>query len=261
MQPRVIALLVTLLPIVSACLAYAISAAQERVPLCIPPIHGCTSISRAARSSDALFLFRAAIIANGVLLIWYWRLTQLWLIALFKPSLNRYTMILVLGVSGALFLMLYADFLGSRGDFYRFMRRYGIIFYFTFTPLAQMLLLRNIFQLLHADNLTFSQFFTHTTSNSGGTNTDAKRNAVESVSRGRQNFVVVARLQLIVCGICLTIGLVSLFLDYFDLDTDAIDNIIEWNFALIMHLYFLGSFFLWHFSNYTLHPAIGPNTD
>jgi len=38
--------------------------------------------------------------------------------------------------------MLYIDFLGTAGENNRFMRRYGIMIFSTFTPLAQALLLK-----------------------------------------------------------------------------------------------------------------------
>ena len=152
MQPRTLALIITFLPLFAVNAAYIISVNAELVPRCFPYIEGCTSISRAARQGDAIFLFRATMIVHAVLLMWYWRFAQCWLNRLRKHAAvdqgKRSTQAMLgLGVVGAFFLILYADYLGTHGDIYRFMRRYGVIFYFTFTPLAQMIMLNQLYKL------------------------------------------------------------------------------------------------------------------
>ena len=224
MQPRVIALCVVIIPVLTANVVYLFSAwTTERVPLCIPYIDGCTSISRAARYSDAIFIFRAAMMVNAVLLFWYWRLVQLWLVEL--DNSRRYRPLLWLGCIGAAFLILYVDFLGSKGDIYRFMRRYGIVFYFSLTPLAQLILIRQVFRLERAKILPSSV-------------------------KGAATY------QLLTCAAMLGIGIVSLILGYTDLETDASQNIVEWNFAILLHLCFLGSYFYWKQTDYRLHVTI-----
>ncbi|HET6564779.1 MAG TPA: hypothetical protein VFG52_05150 [Xanthomonadales bacterium] len=47
-----------------------------------------------------------------------------------------------LGMIGAGFFLVYAAALGTEGDFYPWMRRYGVVFYFGLTGLAQLLLAR-----------------------------------------------------------------------------------------------------------------------
>ena len=49
---------------------------------------------------------------------------------------------LSLGVVSAFALAVYATFLGTEGDIYRFLRRYGVIVYFGFGYLAQLALMR-----------------------------------------------------------------------------------------------------------------------
>ena len=49
---------------------------------------------------------------------------------------------LTLGVVSAFALAVYATFLGTEGDIYRFLRRYGVIVYFGFGYLAQLALMR-----------------------------------------------------------------------------------------------------------------------
>ena len=56
----------------------------------------------------------------------------------FRP--DRVATLAGLGVTGALFMVLYVVFLGTDGTAYEFMRRYGVTVYFSFTALAQLLL-------------------------------------------------------------------------------------------------------------------------
>ena len=219
MQPRTLALFITLLPLFAVNAAYIISASAELVPRCVPYIEGCTSISRAARQGDAIFLFRASMIVQAVLLMWYWRFAQCWLYKLRALGAvnqgERSTQIMCyLGIVGAFFLILYADYLGTTGDFYRFMRRYGVIFYFTFTPLAQMIMVNQLYKL--------RQLAPHLDINLG-----------------------VLRYQLAILLIILSMGLFSLFLRYTQGSSFERQNIIEWNYALLLTAFFGGSIVMW----------------
>ena len=57
-----------------------------------------------------------------------------------------------LGLISGLALILYATFLGSEGDGYRFMRRFGTTIYFGFTYLAQVLFAARIHSLAAAEH-------------------------------------------------------------------------------------------------------------
>lgn len=129
-----------IIPFLAGNIAYLISAAQELVPWCFPYLEGCTSISRAARSGVANPIFRGIMLPSSVLLMLYWWLTSEWLRA-FAPERRRpRRTMLALGVIAALFLILYATFLGVEGTIYQWMRRYGVTIHFSFTVLAQFLL-------------------------------------------------------------------------------------------------------------------------
>ena len=219
MQPRTLAFIITFLPLFAVNVAYLISVSAELVPRCIPYIEGCTSISRAARQGDAIFLFRASMIVQAVLLMWYWRFAQCWLnklrIRCAVTQGKRSTQIMCyLGVAGAFFLILYADYLGTSGDFYRFMRRYGVIFYFTFTPLAHMIMLNQLYKLRKlAPELDIN--------------------------------LSVLRYQVSMLAIILLMGLVSVFLRYTQGSSFERQNIIEWNYALLLTAIFGGSIVMW----------------
>ena len=142
MQPRTLALIITILPLLASNGVYLLSAYEGFIPWCIPYIDGCTTISQAARSGNSIFIYRPTMIVYGALLIWFWIYAYQWLNLLNGQATKVSRIILWLGIVGAIFLIVYIDFLGTTGEMNRFMRRYGIIIFFTFTPLAQLLMLK-----------------------------------------------------------------------------------------------------------------------
>ncbi|MCW9013896.1 MAG: hypothetical protein OQL06_08940 [Gammaproteobacteria bacterium] len=214
MQPRTIAILIVVLPLFTVNAVYLISAYAGQVPWCIPYIEGCTSISRAARKSDAIFLFRGLMIVYAVLLIYYWRLVQLWLNELDHRFTLTALIIFIIGMTGAVFLILYVDFLGSTGAMYRFLRRYGVIVYFSFTPLAHMIMLNHLYNLkrLKPDiAISFSVLY----------------------------------YQLSIFMLILILGLTNVVMVYVGSKTFESESIVEWNYSLLLALLFSGSIFMW----------------
>lgn len=131
-------LFLALWPILVVHAAYAISVIEGYVLLCNPYWDGCTSISRAGRHGWANHLFRAALLPYTVVLAQYWWVNQHWL----KGAGDRGSRwMLASGWVGALFMILYVTFLGTEGQTYQLMRRYGINVYFGATYLAQVLLI------------------------------------------------------------------------------------------------------------------------
>lgn len=132
-------LLITLLFVVAAHAAYLLSIQGGHVPACVPYIEGCVSISRAARHGWGNHLFRLLVIPCAVLHALVWLLAQRWL-------RGGWTMA-VLGIVSAVALAVYAAFLGTEGETYRFLRRYGVVVYFGFGYLAQLALMRRAARL------------------------------------------------------------------------------------------------------------------
>ncbi len=132
-------LLITLLFVVAAHAAYLLSVQGGHVPACVPYIEGCVSISRAARHGWGNHLFRLLVIPCAVLHALVWLLAQRWL-------RGGWTMA-VLGIVSAVALAVYAAFLGTEGETYRFLRRYGVVVYFGFGYLAQLALMRRAARL------------------------------------------------------------------------------------------------------------------
>lgn len=140
-----VAALAGLLPIAAAHAAYLlnIQAADDLAAefICMPYLDGCVSISRAARSGPGLQLFRWLMLPSAALLLLSWEFARRWLADLQACTDWRGWLIAGLGAIGALFLVLYVTALGMEDDWYRWQRRYGVIFYFGGTALAQLLLL------------------------------------------------------------------------------------------------------------------------
>lgn len=233
MQPRTLALIISLLPLFVTNAVYLLSAIQGFVPWCIPYIDGCTTISQAARSGNSIFIFRAAMIAYGVLLIWFWLYARHWLNLLYGRTTKTASVILWLGLVGAAFLIIYVDFLGSTGEVNRFMRRYGIMVFYTFTPLAQLFMLRQHF-------IIFASM---------------PEKTLKPIAIRYQ----VLLYQLFVLLLMLIIAIVSTLLDISQNMTYQRENIVEWNFSLLLNLYFLGLVFLWKDYRYILKKESASN--
>ena len=143
-RPAINALLVGLLPIVVVHVAYVINAfvgsELEARFICFPYTDGCLSISRAARSGPGLYLVRMVMIPVAVLLLVCWRDVRRWLDEMAACDERRSRIIFVLGGVGAVFMVFYVTALGSEGEWYRWLRRYGVTVYFGGTALAQLLL-------------------------------------------------------------------------------------------------------------------------
>lgn len=221
MQPRTLAIVITLLPLLASNAVYFLSAFEGSVPWCNPYIDGCTTISKAARSGNSIFIYRASMIAYSLLLIWFWIYVQQWLKLIYEHKTKAASIILWLGIIGALFLIVYIDFLGTTGEVNRFMRRHGIMVFFTFTPLAQLLLLYQHYKIL------------------------------PSLPAGTLKPRVL-HYQLMVLLLMLIIAYVSIILDVRHIKTYESENIVEWNFSLLLNMYFLGMAFIWNNFRYYL---------
>ena len=136
---RIVAIAAWLLPWLAAVSAYLLSADAGVVAWCIPPLEGCDSISASGRHGWGYFVFKALMLpAAGVIAV-YWLLCAGWLEHLGAKQRTRRWM-LGLGLTAAGFLALYSTFLGSDGEVYRTLRRYGTVVFFSFSYLAQVVL-------------------------------------------------------------------------------------------------------------------------
>jgi hypothetical protein len=213
---RLLPLVTGLLPIVAIHISLFVAINAASIPACIPYIDGCASISATGRYEPASFIFKPAMLSEWVILIFYWLFNVAWLRALARragdsPEIGR--SIAVAGTIGALALVLYTTFLGTQAPFYEFMRRIGIYFYFGASVIAQIMLARH--------TLTLSRTL-----------------GLGSVAR-------IGRAQMTIALVPFVLGVLNLVLKNTLADPDPVENIIEWIFALLMHIYFVLTYFAW----------------
>ena len=214
MQPRTLAILVVILPLLASNGAYLLSAYEGSVPWCMPYFDGCTTISQAGRSGNTIFFYRAVVFPYSVLLMLFWLCSKRWLDLLHGHTTKISRIIFWLGLVGSVALLIYIDFLGTIGEINSLMRRIGAMLYFTLTPLAQSLMLNQHYNILR------------------------KKPEISIDPK-------VLKYQLIILLLMLLIVVISIFLVVTDDMTYEIENIVEWNFSLLVNLYFAGMFFIW----------------
>lgn len=206
----VLALTIGLLPVLGINLAYIVAVTVDIVPVCIPYLDGCTTISSTGRKPPSSYVFKPAMYLSAVLMMAFWFRSNLWLSGLGERSAWSRWQLVTVGTIGAIALGVYVFYLGTEGSFYRSMRRYGVTVYFGFTYLAQLLLAGHLHRL--------------------------------AVLGNNDTLLGISRLKLILCLVLLAMGLVSIPISHFVADKGNIENVIEWNFALLLHAYFLLSY-------------------
>lgn len=202
--PIYLALALAVLPTVFINITYLIAAGEGHVPRCIPYWESCTSISATGRQGTAFFFFKLTMVPMAGLYWWYWREANL--------QLNRLgyrgRVIVRLGTVAVLALVCYTLALGALGDSFRLTRRIGIILYFTFTYLCQLLIVHQL-----------------------------GRQGVADHNRHWQQCLL-----LLILGI----GLLTLALDAILPNYDDYEDAFEWTVALILHLNFLLAAIGWY---------------
>jgi len=223
-----LALLNGLLPICVVNIAYLISAGSGLIPRCIPYLAGCTSVSSAGRYGISYFFFKAGMIPAAIVLATFWFLCRRWLLLLGDTDGLITRAMVFTGCISAAFLILYTVFLGSDGDFYSLMRRYGVNIYFSFSYLAQLMLLGRLQQLQKDTDLNLPPY------------------------------ILTAKLTILI--VMLAIGLGSIPVSDIFTDDHQPRNIIEWNFALIMASYYFFTWRAWVATNFFITLGIKKRT-
>lgn len=136
----------------------------------------------------------------AVLLAWFWHGAGRELGRLGDRQ-SQVRLIQGIGITAAVFLVVYTVALGAGGDFFQLQRRIGIILYFGLTAFAQLLLTWRLRQVPGA--------------------------------------FPPQPLLLTICVLLLGIGLLTVILDLVLDDYDAMEDAFEWVMALTMHCYFL----------------------
>jgi hypothetical protein len=217
---RFLPLLAAALPLIAMFGALWIGVAYETLPACFPPLDGCYSISATGRRPPGSFLFRAMMLPHSLVLVFLWYFTTEWLRSL-DPDFRRTTSraILTSGIVGALALIVYVTFLGTKEPLYEFMRRFGIYFAYLGTVVAQLLVAL----------------------------------ALARISKGLHNesLLKLARVLLTICAAMFGLGILNSVLKVVLLDASASENQIEWIASVLMQIYFLVLFLAWRLTGMT----------
>ena len=205
-----------LLPAVAAIVALWLSFKLDLIAPCMPLLDGCVSISRAARHDLPNHIFRALVLPAAVLQALTWLLCAGWLRGAGARARGTLLVLPWLGVLAGVFLILYGTFLGTEGQAYRWMRRYGVIFYFGFTYLCMLIASGTLWRMAQAGTIALP---------------------------ARLDRMLVA-----LCAVTLLIGLAQVFVPPF-LDSadyrNRLENVLEWYAALAFTLFFLALAWLW----------------
>ena len=214
MQPGSLALFIVLLPLLASNGAFLLSANAGLVPWCLPYLDGCSTISQAGRSGDTIFYYRALVFPYAVLLMLFWSYSIKWLDSLYGYRTKAAHVTFWLGLAGSIGLLVYIDYLGTTGEMNELLRRTGAALYFVLIPLAQTVMLYLHYQVL-------------------------RKVPANTIDPG------VLRYQLTIVLLMLMIAVASVILVAMEKDSYEIQNIVEWNFSLLINLYSAGMIFLW----------------
>ena len=215
-------LLAGLLPLVATLVAYTLSVRLGLVEACMPLIDGCISISRAARHELPNHLFRALLLPAAALQALCWLLCGAWLRTLGAAPTRKLRALPWLGLAAALFLVLYGTFLGTEGEAYRWMRRYGVVLYFGGTCIAMLIV----------------------------------SDAAQSLALQARH---VARALLALCIALPLLGLANVFAPLLHVDAAtraALQNSAEWWGGLVFTLFFVAIAWLWHATRFKIRFSI-----
>ena len=194
-----------LVPAIAAGAALALSTRLGLVEPCNPFIDGCVSISRAARHDLPNHVFRALVLPAAVLQALTWALCRMWL----KDAGAGARALPWLGAAAGVFLVLYGTFLGTEGETYRWLRRYGINFYFGLTYLAML---------------------------------------IAAGASWREERSRLATSLIVLCAIVLALGLAHVVAPLATADElfrNRLENILEWHVGLAFTIYFAALAVLW----------------
>lgn len=204
-----------IIPSVTIFLCLGMATYLNILEICNPFISGCYSVSRVGRSYPAILIFKPMMVITIVLMIVYffehYRIFKKFLIN--KIYLN---LILLSGLISSFALFIYIIFLGIEGsEIWRFMRRGGIFIYIISLIISQFLIVLSYLKIKNDYKVIISSKIINI------------------------NFYFI--FLLIICGIILI-----LLIDIFSLTTPwYIKNIIQWNYFLLMNLFFLNTYFVW----------------
>ena len=199
-------------PVVIVNLSLLLSISVGELPPAFPYIDGTVSVSAAARQDPTIYWFRIAMMPYALVLAVFWWLNHRWLAAWAPGQAGWRRSVVLSGLIGASFLLLYVSFLGTDGVIYSLLRRFGATLYFACTALAQLLSLRVLWR---------SQLIEHP---------DCRPWAIVACTLSASLLVV---------------GLISIPLPMWVPEGYRVENVVEWNFGLLMMAWFAAVAVMW----------------
>lgn len=217
MNVRIIALLTAFVPVIAVHGTYLLAASYGHVDWCIPYIDSCTSISATGRNPPASYFFRATMLPSATLIMAYWWLNYAWMKAAHQHQnssvASSNTWMLCLGIIACIGLILYVTVLGESGGAWARQRRIGTALFFSFTYVAQLLLLKQLYDLRAA-----------------------LPGLPEALLRGMLAILI----------LLLVLGMLTLIFDAWDDQWyDTIEDAFEWVLTGLLQLNFLLGYFVW----------------
>tara|TARA_Y100000816_G_scaffold46721_1_gene29401 strand:+ start:157 stop:1221 length:1065 start_codon:yes stop_codon:yes gene_type:complete len=182
-----------------------------------PIIYGETSISNIVKRYPVKMVFKPLMYISVFLMLAYWYFNNSILNKLLVRQKNN--LFYILGVLSAIFLLLHVIFLGwnFENEILKKGRRYFIVFFILFEVLAQAYLIKDIFK------------------------------NKSKISLFLNNIIINLKL-IFVFLICISTLIIIVILSIYDL-SNKVDYILEWNYFLVLLLFYLLSSILWRKQN------------
>ena len=178
-----------------------------------PIIYGETSISNIVKRYPIKFIFKPLMYISVILMIFYWYYNNLIINKIINQNIR--SKFFIFGILSGIFLLLHVIFLGwvFETEALTKIRRSLVVFFIFFEVLAQAYLIKDIF---------------------------VKK---DEIFKYLNNFVVYCKLAFVFL-ICVSTLLIITILSVADLDS-KIDYILEWNYFLILLIFYLLSSIMW----------------
>ena len=178
-----------------------------------PILYGETSISNIVKRTPIKYIFKPLMYISAILMILYWFYYNRILNNLIKS--DNLNLFFKFGILSALFLVLHVYFLGQNFEmnFLNKLRRSYVVFFILFEVLAQIFLIKFIWK---------------------------QRNFIQNYL----NKIIKYFKLIFVFFVCFGTLLILLVLIFFDL-SPKVDYILEWNYFLILLIFYFLSFLIW----------------
>jgi hypothetical protein len=178
-----------------------------------PFIYGETSISNIAKRFPINLIFKSFLYFGAAFMIFYW----IYYNKIFNILNNKkkFNFFFLFGILSAIFLLLHVIFLGWKfeSDVLTKLRRTYVVFFIFFELLAQSFLIRKLFII---------------------------KNSIKNYVNYRFIYLKLY----FVLAICFSTFIIIFFLIFYDL-TSKIDYILEWNYFVVLLIFYLLSFLMW----------------